>query len=269
MSGGALPAARWWHAALLVGFGAILVGLWLGQSFPQQSFAADPGYGAPVLALEFAGGQDDLIAVFGPDHDPRQIERLAAMRTGNERDYLFMLFYAAFLACGLTALGRETGRRAIGFAAALPVLAALCDGYENWLLFDIQTAFTAGDYSPAMASLPYPVAAKFLLLALANVAIGLALARIGPRWTLAGTLVIVASVPTVMALTAPESFGWTLPAAIGGGWIALLGVAAIASWRALMRGAPLVAAPAPVRSAQPAPVAAAPAPRKAFGRRKP
>ncbi|AMU93972.1 hypothetical protein AOA14_05065 [Sphingopyxis terrae subsp. terrae NBRC 15098] len=61
-------------------FGTITVGLWLSQSFPQDSFAAEPGYGAPVLAFEFAGGQDDLLAIFGPDSDARQAGRVAAMR---------------------------------------------------------------------------------------------------------------------------------------------------------------------------------------------
>ena len=268
MSAGALPAARWWRAALFLGFGVILVGLWLGQIFPQDSFAAEPGYGAPVLAFEFAGGQADLIAIFGPDSDPLQVSRLAAMRTGNERDYLYMLLYAGFLGCGLTALARETGLRTILFAAALPVLAALCDGYENWLLFDIQAAFTAGDYSPAMASLPYPVAAKFVLLALTNVAIGLAMARLGGRWwTLAGTLVIVACVPALMAIAVPSTYGWTLLAATGGGWIALLGTAVIASWRAFAQKRPLAEAEPPGMLQQPVPARPAPQ-RPTFGRRR-
>lgn len=264
----ALPAARWWHITLLFGIGAFLFGLFLAQSFPQDSFAAEPGYGAPVLAFEFAGGQDDLIAIFGPDGDPRQVGRLAAMRTGNEQDYLYMLLYAGFLGCGLIALGRETGLKAISFAAALPVLAALSDGRENWLLFDIQTAFTAGDYSPAMASLPYPVAAKFVLLALTNVAIGLALARLGGRWwVLAGTLVIVACVPALMAIAVPSLYGWTLLAATGGGWIALLGTAAIANWRALVQKRPLVEIEPPDERRRPA-ATTSPSSRPTFGRRR-
>lgn len=267
MNAGALPAVRWWLAALFLGFGTITVGLWLSQTFPQDSFAAEPGYGAPVLAFEFAGGQDDLLAIFGPDSDPRQVGRLAAMRTGNERDYLYMLLYAGFLASGLIALGRETQLRIVAVAAALPILAALCDGYENWLLFDIQAAFTAGDYSPAMASLSYPVAAKFVLLALTNVAIGLALAQLGGRWwTLAGTLVIVACVPTLMAIALPAHYGWTLLAAAGGGWIVLLGTTAIACWRAFAQKRPLAEAKRTERLRRPVP--ARPAPRRpTFGRR--
>ncbi len=251
MNAGALPAVRWWLAALFLGFGTITVGLWLSQSFPQDSFAAEPGYGAPVLAFEFAGGQDDLLAIFGPDSDARQVGRLAALRTGNERDYLYMLLYGGFLASGLIALRRETGLRMYAFAAALPILAALCDGYENWLPFDTEAAFTAGDHSPAMASLPYPVAAKFVLLALTNVANGHALAQLGGRWwSLAGTLVIVACVPALMTIALPAHYGWTLLAAAGGGWILLLGISATACWRGMMQGRPLVVAPTapPVRS---------------------
>src|SRR3546814_11670039 len=106
------------------------------------------------------------------------------MRAGNEGDYLYMLFYAAFLGCGLFALWRELRRRALFAAIALPVAAALCDAYENALLFDIQAAFTLGDYSPAMASLPWPVAATFLLLVLATLALGHGMMQLGPRWPL-------------------------------------------------------------------------------------
>lgn len=262
-----LPAARWWLAALSFGLGVLIVGAVLGATFPQTSHSADPGYGAPVLAFEFVRGQDDLLAVFGPDSDPMQVARLAAMRTGNERDYLYMLLYAGFLASGLVALGRELRSRPLLAAAGLPILAALCDAYENWLLLDIQAAFTAGDYSPAMASLPYPVAAKFLLLALTNVAIGFAIAQLGRWWLLFGTLVIVAAVPTVMAVTAPESFGWTLIAAAGGGWIVLLATAAIASWRAVANGRPLAdfATHTPTLAVPPAGRASA---RRIFGRRQ-
>ena len=111
MSAEALPAARWWALTLAFGIATFLFGLSLMQVFPQDSFAAAPGYGAPVLAFEFAGGQADLVAIFGPDSDPLQVSRLAAMRTGNERDYLYMLLYAGFLASGLLALRRETGMR--------------------------------------------------------------------------------------------------------------------------------------------------------------
>jgi hypothetical protein len=259
-----LPAARWWLATLLFGVAVLVAGSTLG--FPPTSHSADPGYGAPVLAFEFARGQDDLVSVFGPDSDPMQVARLAAMRTGNERDYLYMLFYAGFVASGLVAFARELGSRPLLAAAGLPVLAALADAWENWLLFDIQTAFTAGDYSPAMASLPWPVAAKFLFLALANVAIGLALAQIGRWGLLFGSLVIAAAVPTVMGLVAPENFGWTLVAAIGGGWIVLLATAAIACWQAVVRKRPF--ADFGEAAQQPRAVTAVRGARKPFGRRQ-
>src|SRR3546814_2381787 len=73
------------------------------------------------------------------------------MRTGNERDYLYMLLYAGFLVSGCIALWRELRLRPLLAATLLPIGAALCDAWENWLLFDIQAAFTLGDYSPAMA----------------------------------------------------------------------------------------------------------------------
>ena len=258
---------RAWVWTLAFGLATLLFGLYLGQVFPQTGHDIAPGYGAPVLAFEFAGGQADLEAIFGFYTDPQQVTRLAAMRTGNEQDYLYMLLYAGFLGCGCFALWRELRLRPLLAAAALPVTAALCDAYENWLLFDIQAAFTAGDYSPAMASLPTPVAAKFLLLAATNVAIGAAATQMGRWWALFGTVAILAAIPTAMAIITPAAFAWALIPSAAGGWILLLALAAAGSWRALVRGRPLVdfdAAPTP-----PSTPATEPAPmRPMFGRRK-
>jgi len=231
---------RAWYAALGFGIAVLLFGLHLTQIFPQGGHAIAPGHGAPVLAFEFADGQDDLEAIFGTESDPQQVTRLAAMRTGNERDYLYMLLYAGFLGCGCFALWRELRARALLAATLLPVAAALCDAYENWLLFDIQAAFTMGDYSPAMASLPYPVAAKFLLLALTNAVIGAAATQFGRWWALFGTLAILAAIPTAMAIITPAAFAWMLIPSAAGGWLLLLALAAAGSWQAFARGRPLV-----------------------------
>lgn len=267
---------RWWAVTLLLGIATAAFGLSLMDVFPQTGPAIAHGYGSPVIAFEFARSQADLLGIFGPDGDPLQVSRLAAMRTGNERDYIYMLLYAGFVASGCVALWRELRPRWLLAAAALPILAALSDAWENLLLFDIQAAFTLGEYSPAMASLPWPVATKFLLLALANVAIGIAMAQMGRWWRLAGTLVILAAIPTVMAIIAPAAFGWSLAASIGGGWIVLLGMAAIGSWCALARKQPLVdferrtgtrrAADRGEADASETPFRAAP--RRRFGRRK-
>jgi hypothetical protein len=162
------------------------------------------------------------------------------MRIGNEQDYLYMLLYAGFLAAGCIALWRDLRRKVLLAAALLPITAALCDAYENWLLLDIQAAFTAGDYSPAMASLPYPVAAKFLLIAVTNVIIGAAATQVGRWWALFGTLAILAAIPTVMAIITPAAFAWALLPSAGGGWILLLALAVAGSWNALVRRRTLV-----------------------------
>ena len=257
---------RAWFWTLAFGLATLIFGLHLTQVFPQTGHDIAPGYGAPVLAFEFAGGQADLEAIFGFYTDPEQVARLAAMRTGNERDYLYMLLYAGFLAGGCIALWRELRLRALLAATFLPVAAALYDVWENWLLFDIQAAFTLGDYSPAMADLPYPVAAKFLLLAATNVMIGAAATRLGRWWALFGTLAILAAIPTVMAIIAPAAFAWALIPSAAGGWLLLLTLAATGSWRALARGQPLADFGETVP--RPEEMRAVPPPRRAFGRRR-
>ncbi|NYF30926.1 hypothetical protein [Sphingopyxis sp. JAI108] len=257
---------RAWAWALAFGIATLLFGFYLGQVFPQTGHDIAPGYGSPVLAFEFAGSQSDLEAIFGFFTDPQQVTRLAAMRAGNEGDYLYMLLYAGFLASGCFALWRELRLRALLATSLLPVAAALCDAWENWLLLDIQAAFTLGDYSPAMASLPYPVAAKFLLLAATNVMIGAAATRLGRWWALFGTLAILAAIPTVMAIITPAAFAWALIPSAAAGWLLLLALAVAGSWRALAHKRPLAdwseAAPAPAT-----PDAAPPA-RRVFGRRR-
>lgn len=235
-----LAPTRWWLVTLGFGIATLLFGLHLDQVFPPTGHDIAPGYGPPVLAFEFAGSQADLEAIFGFFTDPQQVKRLAAMRAGNEQDYIYMLLYAGFLASGCLALWRELRLRPLLAAAALPVAASLCDAYENWLLFDIQAAFTAGDYSPAMASLPYPVAAKFLLLAITNVVIGAAATQLGRWWALFGTVAILAAIPTVMAIITPAAFAWALIPSAAGGWLLLLALAAAGSWRALVQKRPLV-----------------------------
>jgi hypothetical protein len=257
---------RAWHRTLAFGIATLFFGLYLGQVFPQTGHDIAPGYGAPVLAFEFAGGQADLEAIFGFYTDPQQVTRLAAMRAGNERDYLYMLLYAGFLGGGCIALWRELRLRALLAAAVLPIAAALCDAYENTLLFDIQAAFTLGDYSPAMASLPYPVAAKFLLLAATNVMIGAAAMRIGRWWALFGTLAVLAAIPTVMAIITPAAFAWALIPSAAGGWLLLLALAATGSWKAAARNRPLV----DVGDTKPVSDEPQPSPRarRVFGRRR-
>lgn len=231
---------RAWFWTLGFGIAVLLFGAYLAQVFPQSGHDIAPGYGPPVLAFEFAGSQADLEAIFGFFTDPQQVTRLAAMRAGNEQDYLYMLLYAGFLTSGCLALWRELRLRPLLAAALLPIAAALCDGWENWLLFDIQAAFTLGDYSPAMATLHYPVSAKFLLLAATNVVIGAAATQLGRWWALFGTIAILAAIPTVMAIITPAAFAWALVPSAAAGWLLLLALAAAGSWQAFARKRPLV-----------------------------
>jgi len=245
---------RAWYAALAFGIAELFFGIQLAQTFPATGAGFADGYGSPAVAFAFARGQADLLAVFGPESDPLQVARLAAMRAAIEGDCLFTLFYAGFLACGIYALWRELRSRLLFAAVALPIAAALCGVYANMLLLDIQSAFTLGDYSPAMASLPGPVGVKFVLLGLTNLVIAYGMTELGPRWQLPAALVMAPTITIPMALVSPPAFGWTLPAAIGAGWIGLFALAAIGSWRGFAHARPLAdfePAPPPRRSTPP------------------
>lgn len=236
------PAAPtlWWVAALALGMATLGHALILQGVFPANGAAMAAGYGSPIIAFEFARSQADLTAIFGNVGDPDQAARLIAMQSGNEQDYLFMLLYALFLTSGLWALWREVRRPLLLLGVVMPLLAALFDAWENWLMFEIQAAFAVGEYTPAIDTLAVPVAAKFLLLTATNVLIGYGVMHVpGRGWQLAGVLVIVPCVASIMALVAPAAFGWTLSPVLAAGWTALLGTAVIASWRALVGKRPL------------------------------
>lgn len=254
----------WWLACLALGIATLVMTGVLSATFPDTAAAMLSGYGQPVLAFEFATTLNDLTAIFGTPDDPMRAARLAAMQAGNEQDYLYMLLYAAFLASGLYALWRELRLPLLLVAVGMPVLAAMFDAYENWLLFDIQAAFTLGEYSDALDALALPVTIKFVLLTLTNLAIGHAMTRMeGKGWQIGGALVMVPCLATLMALIAPAAFGWTLSAAIGAGWIGLIIMAGIACWYLLRHRAPLVdfepGALPPVRDMPAAAPAATPA----------
>src|SRR3546814_4638669 len=70
--------------------------------------------------------------------------------------------------------------------------------------------------------------------------------QLGRRWQLPAALATAPVIAVAMALAVPPAFGWTLGAAIGAGWIGLLLLAAIGSWRALVRKRPLVDFEAPL-----------------------
>ncbi len=234
------PVAAW-AGVFALGLATLLMAAHLATVFPASGYAVPPGFGAPVLAFEFARDMRDLAAIFGPEGDPLRDVRLAMMQSGNELDYLFLLIYAAFLSLGCWCLWRETRRPLVLLGAVMPWLAAAFDAVENWLLFGIQAAFVVGEYSPDLAGLWLPVTTKFLLLGATNLVIGLALGQLGSRaLALVGALTVAPLVALVMALIAPMAFGWTLVAAIGGGWLALTGVAAAATWKLAARRAPLV-----------------------------
>ena len=65
---------RAWVWTLAFGIATLLFGLYLGQVFPQTGHDIAPGYGVPVLAFEFAGGQADLEAIFGFYTDPQKLQ---------------------------------------------------------------------------------------------------------------------------------------------------------------------------------------------------
>lgn len=211
---------------MIFGFGFSILSLLLLNVFPQTGDAIALGYGAPVLAFEFARTPQDLRDIFGPFNDPQYKARLHGMWAGNKYDDLYMLFYAGFLGCGLVALWRETGWRLLGFAALLPIIAALCDAYENRLLYDVLRAVAAGELLPQAlgAQIPF-VVAKFLFLAAGLTTVGLTLIRLGQRWRILGVAVVIGTIPTLLGVAFPHLFATLMVTSSSIGWVALLLIA--------------------------------------------
>lgn len=163
---------RSWLWCFILGLGVLVYGQFLTSVFPTDGANYNEGYGAPILALEFAGTPADLEALLGVTSDPQRADRVAAMDKGQKLDFLFAVLYSSFLAWFFIAAIRAGASFNIKLLVGLCILAGSADILENIILLDITSDITEPRW---LAYLVYPVYLKFICLAATGLMAGVLL----------------------------------------------------------------------------------------------
>jgi hypothetical protein len=114
--------------SLLFGFPMLLIGIVLMLIGNKAENNLPEGFFTPVIAFEFIHNAEEVTQFFNVTSP--NTYRIGFM-LGNNIDYFFMFFYAAFL--GFTGLGiiRETKLKILWLPVALTVIIFLADLFEN------------------------------------------------------------------------------------------------------------------------------------------
>ena len=163
--------------------------------------------GNAVLALEFVETPAQLSAILGDARGPGSVR--AALDTINRADFFYLLAYAALLATGFITRVQRGGSRRLLVGAALAVVAAAGDAFENRALLALTS--DGADVPAALASLHRWTLLKWELLGPLTAVLGVSLFREhhrhGVRRAAAGfaTITALASVPLGLGCLANPS----------------------------------------------------------------
>lgn len=217
-----MTGRRAWTLCAVAGVLAF-VASWLFGRIPDLKPCGPSELGA-ILAFEFVRSPAEVAALF--NQEPCRTVLIAAQRTGLLLDGLwFIPAYTAFLMLAALAAGGRGARIMAGMA----LVAGLSDEVEGVLLYTILGALPGSQM--IIDNLSVAVHAKFALLALATLGVGVQLMR-GARPVLtrvAGLGIAIISGFALLRLAQGEVTGMMLCFAIG--WIALLAVAIVGAAR--------------------------------------
>lgn len=165
----------WWWRCAGAGLITLAISYYFGEIPNIEGCAADAGEASigSIIAFELVRSPAEVAALFGAE--PCTANFLAAMHHATRVDALsFIPAYAAFLICGLIAL-RNYGGSLSGIGIAAVAAAAIFDQIEGFWLFSIM-ADLPGSQGEINWLIP-AVRAKFLLLGVGAIAIGVLLTR--------------------------------------------------------------------------------------------
>ena len=202
----------------------ILYSLWMGQMKATGLLA---GYTNPVLALELAANGAEIDAINRSEDG----KSTAFIRKQVSKDFGYILIYVVFFSC-LTLLLIELGpdwSKNLGWAAVIcAVLAGVFDVIENLGMLKA-TSTPAGAATDSLAnSIRYPSLAKWALLFVLSLLIGLILARIQGWLVIPGVAFLIAALVGLSGVTfnlLSPKFYWMFPVSIG---LLALGIICIA-----------------------------------------
>ena len=148
------PPARWRLFWVMAALSVLLMGVLSSAGADLTNEAAPYG----IISFELAGSVEKAGAILNSWERPQAIS--AAFNLG--LDFVFMLAYAASIGLGCTLAGAALARRGWPLArlgawlAWGLVLAALCDGLENWALLNVLYSLPG----PGMLDASWPALAR-------------------------------------------------------------------------------------------------------------
>ncbi len=200
----------------VVGLLAVLLlpySLWMGQMNAPGLLA---GYTNPVLALELAANGPEIDAI-NRSEDGKTTEFI---KNQVHKDFGYIVIYVVFFSCLallLTELGPDRSKYLSLAAVVCAVLAGLFDVIENvGMVKAIATA--AGTATNSLAnSIRYPSLAKWALLFIFSLLVGLTLTRLLRWFLIPGLAFLIAALLGLSGVTlnllSPKSY-WMFPASV-------------------------------------------------------
>ncbi len=157
---------------LLLGIGIIILNFALVATFPAEAAWMPDGFTVPILAYEFLQTSEEVQRFFG-EPGPEQDQWIAGMRLGHQLDYIYLLFYASFLAAWGWYCGQFATKKIAYVVITLAVIAAAADVLENIQLVEITYKLAGQNMDPELRLL-------FLFTWLKWGSLALALAALSP-----------------------------------------------------------------------------------------
>ncbi len=221
-----------WRRCFWAGVATLLLGAIVISLFPSQGGDYPPGYGLPIIALEFAENltQGQAVIDYGPN--PEWLDYRNAMRVGTLADMPFLLIYGIFIVSFFHATKIQTQLSLYKFFAAIAVIASLADAGENFYIFDFLLGPEMRSGGTEATLWHYFAKAKFMALGLIGLGAAVFLLR-QPRILrkIEGAFALLGGGLTLFALTRPEQIGDMLGLGVTISWIAMLAYAATQSFK--------------------------------------
>ncbi len=181
-----MTSKDWWRLCLAAGFIVIVIQVAMGTT--QNTEPCGPAGGLPsILAFELVRGPEDVAALFGDD--PCRSRLVEAMNRINMIDaWAFIPAFVSYLVLGALAV-RAHGRTIASLAIITAIAAGLCDEAEDQILLNITGDLPGTQVQ--IAWLFWLVRAKFALLGISPILIGILLFMQGRLEKFLGVVMIV------------------------------------------------------------------------------
>lgn len=123
--------------SFIIGLFAVIINILLFFVFPSTANQLPEHFRSPIIALEFAQSEAEVVALFGPPEGEDRATLITQMDRGNQLDFVFIALYGLFLLFFGIAAAKTSGQNFFFTASVLAVMVMIFDVLENVQLFSI------------------------------------------------------------------------------------------------------------------------------------